>query len=197
VASKSASVGQIGSSVVYAGRVIDVNLDRVRFPDGSEGELEMIRHPGAAAVLPLYRAGEWPGGTGPGVVLLRQYRYAAAGVVWEVPAGKLAPGEAPEQCALRELEEEAGLRARDLRRLTGIFTTPGFTDEVVHLFLALGLCQGQMAHEESEFIECRVVALSEALEMIRDGRISDSKTICTLLFAASFEPELGGLPHDR
>jgi ADP-ribose pyrophosphatase len=197
VASKSASVGQIGSRVAYAGRVIDVNLDRVRFPDGSEGELEMIRHPGAAAVLPLYRAGEWSGGTGPGVVLLRQYRYAAGGYVWEVPAGKLASGEAPEHCARRELEEEAGLQAREMRRLTGIFTTPGFTDEVIHLFLALGLVPGQVAHEDSEFIECRTVALSEALGMIRDGRISDSKTICTLLFAASFEPELDGPLHGR
>ena len=193
----SASVGQIGSRVVYAGRVIDVNLDRVRFPDGSEGELELIRHPGAAAVLPLYRAGEWVGGTGPAVVLLHQYRYAAGGEVWEVPAGKLAPGEAPEECARRELEEEAGLRAREIRRLTGIFTTPGFTDEVIHLYLALGLQPGKMAHEESEFIERRDVSLAEALDMIRDGRITDSKTICTILFATSFDPEFAGPSEPR
>lgn len=173
--------------MVYRGRVFDVELDRVRFPDGSTGELEMIRHPGAAAVLPMYRPGEWGGGDEAAVVLLRQYRYAAGGELWEVPAGKLDPGESPESCARRELEEEAGLRARELRRLTTVYTTPGFTDEVIHLFVALGLEPGEMRHEESEFIERHDFKLEQALEMVTSGQINDAKTICTLLCAVRLD----------
>jgi ADP-ribose pyrophosphatase len=176
---------RIDGEVVYRGRVFDVELDRVRFPDGAVGELEVIRHPGAAAVLPLYRPGEWAGGEA-AVVLLRQFRYAAGGELWEVPAGKLDPGESPESCARRELEEEAGLRARELRRLTTIYTTPGFTDEVIHLFVALGLEPGEMRHEESEFIERHDFKLERALEMVASGQINDAKTICTLLCAVRF-----------
>ncbi|MGH7541521.1 MAG: NUDIX hydrolase [Gemmatimonadota bacterium] len=176
---------------VYRGRILDVDLDRVRFPDGSVGELEIIRHPGASAVLPLYRSGEWSEGEAPAVVLLRHYRYAGGGALWEVPAGKLYAGEDPEACARRELEEEAGLRARSMRRLTSILTTPGFTDEVIHLFVAVGLEPGRMRHESSEFIERHELALDRALDMIRDGEIRDAKTICTLLYAATFGGEPG------
>lgn len=179
------SPGRVASRIAYAGRVFDVRLDRVRFPDGSAGELEIIRHPGAAAVLPYYPQG--PQGTGPRVVLLRQYRYAAGGVVWEVPAGKLDAGEPPEECARRELEEEAGLCAGTLRRLTTIHTTPGFTDEVIHLFLGLNLTQGETNHEASEFIERHEFPLEDAIRMVRNGEISDSKTVCTILYAAAFE----------
>jgi ADP-ribose pyrophosphatase len=169
-------------------------LDRVRFPDGSEGGLEIIRHSGAAAVLPLFRPDEWEG-TGAGVILLRQSRYAADGFIWEVPAGKLDPGETPEACARRELEEEAGVRARDLRFLTTILTTPGFTAEKIHLFLAAGLDAGEMRHEGSEFIECHRMPLRRALRMTRTGEISDAKTICTLLYAAAFEDLAGPGPE--
>lgn len=179
---------RIDSEVVYRGRVFDVHLDRVRFPDGSVGELEMIRHPGAAAVLPLYRPGEWDGGDEAAVVLLRQFRYAAGGELWEVPAGKLESGESPESCARRELEEEAGLRAREFRPLTTVYTTPGFTDEVIHLFVAVGLEPGEMRHEEREFIERHAVPLERALDMVASGQIRDAKTICTLLCAASLNP---------
>lgn len=164
----------------------------MRFPDGSRGELEVIRHPGAAAVLPVYRPGERQRGTDPVVVLLRQYRHAAGGEIWEVPAGKLDGEEPPEACARRELEEEAGLRAREVRGLTTVYTTPGFTDERIHLFLALGLEPGDAKPEESEFIEVRELPLRKALELVRRGEIVDSKTICTLLYAWSFRRELLG-----
>jgi ADP-ribose pyrophosphatase len=185
--------GRLSGRSAYKGRVFEVMLDRVRFPDGSEGDLEIIRHSGAAAVLPLLHPGEWEG-TGAGVVLLRQYRYAADGYIWEVPAGKLDAGETPEECARRELDEEAGLRARDLRFLTTILTTPGFTDEKIHLFLAGGLREGEMRHEGSEFIECHRMPLRRALELTQTGEISDAKTVCTLLYAAAFEDLAGPGP---
>lgn len=163
--------------------MIHVDLDRVRYPDGSAGELEIIRHPGAAAIVAL----DPPDANGnhgqPRVVLIHQYRYAAGGFVWEVPAGKLDPGEEPETCAARELEEETGYRAGSLERLGAIHTTPGFTDEVIHLFLATGLEPGSANHGPSEFIERHAVGLDRAMEMIDRGEITDGKTICALALA--------------
>ena len=178
--------GRVGTRVVYAGRILDVHLDRVRFPDGSEGELEIVRHPGAAAVLPLWRPGEHPESPEAMVALLRQYRYAAGGHIWEIPAGTLEEDEPPKACARRELEEEAGLRAHRLRRLTRLYTTPGFTDEEIHLFVASELERGRAAPDADEFLEVCELPLREALAMVRDGRITDSKTACTLLFAVAF-----------
>ncbi len=175
-----ASKNRLSGELVYRGRVFNVELDRVRFPDGSEGELEMIRHPGASAVVPV-REGD---GGEPLVTLLRQFRHAAGGYVWEVPAGKLDPGEAPEVCAARELEEETGLRAGRLRRLSTIYTTPGFTDEVIHLFVGLELEPGAARHGDSEFIETHELPLATALELIDHGEIQDAKTICALTLAA-------------
>ncbi len=171
------SEGRVSGERVYQGRVIDVDLDRVRFPDGSLGELEMIRHPGASAVVPLDAV---RGASQPIVTLMRQYRYAAGGFIWEVPAGKLDPGETPEMCAHRELEEETGFRAGQLERLSAIYTTPGFTDEVIHLFVAWELEAGQLRHGANEFIEVRPLPLDRALLMIDAGEITDAKTICAL-----------------
>ena len=184
--SRRSESGKVEGRRTYDGRILNVDVDLVRFPDGSEAELEVIRHSGAAAVLPLYRTGEWGGGTGHGVILIRQYRYAAGGMMWEVPAGKLDPGETPEHCARRELEEEAGVVAGEIHRLTTIYTTPGFTDEKIHLYLALDLREGTVAHESLEFIERHEMSLEQALEMVESGDIVDGKTICTLLYAAAF-----------
>src|SRR4030095_1863338 len=121
---------------IYRGRIVDLGIEPVTLPNGAEVELEVVRHPGAAAVGPVDAAG-W-------VVLIRQYRHAAGGYIWEVPAGVLdRPGETPEECAARELLEETGLRAERLTRLTAILTTPGFTDERIHLVLAQELRQEQ------------------------------------------------------
>lgn len=176
--------GPLSSRPVYSGRIVDLSLDTVRFPDGSTGELEMIRHSGAAAVLPVL--GD-PSGPDPQILLLRQYRYAAGGYLLEVPAGRPdRPGEPWEECARRELEEESGLIAGNLVPITSIYTTPGFTDERIHLFMATDVRRGEQRYDDDEFIEPLVLPLSEALRKVRDGDIVDAKTICTLLFAAGF-----------
>src|SRR3954463_3841600 len=174
---------QIASKRIHTGRVIDLDLDTVRFPDGSSGELEIIRHPGAAAVLPFASD---PGGADPTILLITQYRYAANGPLIEIPAGRLNPGEDPQACAQRELLEEVGVKAGRVERLTTIWTTPGFTDERIHLFWAADLSTGQHAREPDEFIEVIPKPLSEALQLIRTGEISDAKTALALLFVAGF-----------
>ena len=176
--------GCIESRPVYDGRIVHLNLDTVRFPDGSTGEIEMIRHSGAAAVLPVVGSVD---DEDPEVVLVRQYRYAADGYVYEVPAGRPdRPGEDWELCARRELEEETGFRAGEMRKLTAIYTTPGFTDERIHLFLATGLTEGAHSRDVDEFMDVVRMPFSRALEMVRDGEIVDAKSICTILYAAGF-----------
>jgi len=179
---RDSGVGKVSSRRVYTGRIVSLDVDKVRFPNGTEGELEMIRHPGASAVVPLL---EMPDGE-KNVILVRQYRYAAEGFVYEVPAGRLDEGETPETCAHRELEEETGYTASLMTPLTTIFTTPGFTDERIHLFLATGLTSGESKLEDDEVLDTHSVPLHEALEMIRSGVICDGKTISALLFAARF-----------
>ncbi len=176
--------GLIDSRLVYDGRVVRLSVDTVRFPDGSEGQLEMIRHVGASAVLPFLGGLFDPD---PDVLLVRQYRYASDGYLYEVPAGLPAgPEESWEECAHRELEEETGMRAATLTPLTRIYTTPGFTDEVIRLFVATDLEPGELSRDPDEFMEVVRVAFSEVLEMVRDGRIVDAKSIATILYADRF-----------
>ena len=164
---RGSEVGKISSHRVYTGRVVSLDVDKVRFPNGTEGDLEMIRHSGASAVVPLI---EMPDGE-KHVVLIRQYRYAAEGYVYEVPAGRLDEGESPETCARRELREETGYTAGLMTLLTTIFTTPGFTNEQIHLFMATGLTSGQSKLEADEILDVHQVPVRYALEMVRSGAI--------------------------
>ena len=173
----------VSSKRLYSGRIVNLDLDSVRYPDDSIGQLEMLRHPGAAAVVPFL---DPPGSADPRSVLIRQFRHAADGYIWEVPAGRLDGGESPESCAERELEEETGMRARRLERLTTIYTTPGFTDERIHLFLADGLEPGAEHREADEFMELHTLRWSRVLEMIDRGEIVDGKTLVSLLFVQTF-----------
>jgi ADP-ribose pyrophosphatase len=168
---------------LYTGRIINLDLDTVQFPDGSTGELEMIRHPGASAVVPFV---DPPAHPDPRVLLIRQFRHAADQFIWEIPAGRLDAGESPEQCAQRELEEETGMRAGRLARLTTIHTTPGFTDERIHLFLATDLTTGSPGREVDEFMEVAMLRWSEVGRMIRGGQILDGKTLSGLTFVQCF-----------
>ena len=174
---------KLGTRRIYSGRVLDLDVDTVRFPDGSVGELEMIRHSGASAVVPVLSTDTT---SDPEILLIRQFRHAADGFVWEVPAGRLDPGEAPDDCARRELLEEAGAIAGRLTHLTTIYTTPGFTDERIHLFVARDLTQGQHRREADEFMETRSLPLSRILAMIESGEVTDGKTVAALLFFSRF-----------
>ena len=135
----SSEPGKISGGSVWTHRFLDAHVDRVRFPDGSEGEQVLIHHPGASAVVPVLSALE---GEDPVILMIKQYRYAIGGTLWEIPAGRLEDGEAPSACAERELLEETGCRCETMEQLTSLWTTPGFTNEKIHIFVATGLTQG-------------------------------------------------------
>lgn len=181
--SQSKGRGRIGGERIWQWKFLDAHLDRVRFPDGSEGEQVLIHHPGAAAVVPF--VGD-PSEEDPEILLIHQYRYATGGDLWEIPAGRLEPNEAPIDCARRELLEETGCTCTHLEPMTFLWTTPGFTDERIHLFRAWGLTRGPSAHEADEFIEVVTRRLSEVLAMIRRGEITDGKTLVGVLCAANW-----------
>lgn len=161
---------------VYRGRIIDLSVDRVRLPNGNECELELIHHPGAAAIVPVDAEGN--------VLLVRQYRYAAEGWLLEVPAGKLDEGESPESCALRETEEETGVRPGHLLPLGWIWTTPGFTDEKIWLFLATELTPSRASLQPDEVLRVERMPLEQAAERALSGEIRDAKSVCALVRAA-------------
>ena len=173
----------VSTERIHSGRVVNLDIDTVRFPDNSTGKLEIFRHPGASAVVPLLDEAR---SADPRVILIRQFRHAADGFIWEIPAGRLDPGETPSTCAHRELEEEIGMTADVLSRLTTIFTTPGFTDERIHIFLASGLKPGKQRREADEFMEVQTKRWSEVMSLIRSGEIKDAKTIVALLYVECF-----------
>jgi len=167
---------RLASRTVFSGRRIEVRVDRLRLPGGAEHDFEMIHHRGAAAIVPLLASRE--------VLMLRQYRYATGGWLLEVPAGTLEPGESPEGCAARELEEETGYRAGALQPLGWIWTTPGFTDERIWLFLATDLAGGRQALERDELLTLERLPLARAAAMATGGEIVDAKSVAALVRAA-------------
>jgi ADP-ribose pyrophosphatase len=167
---------RIESREVYAGGFLKVMRDRVRLPDGSEGVREYIKHPGAVAILALLEDGR--------VVLERQFRYPHDKVFIEIPAGKRDAGEAPEASARRELLEETGYVAREWRRLGVVHNAIAYSNEGIELWLARGLEMREQKLEPGEFLEVFSLPLAEALEMVRDGRITDAKSTAGLLWAA-------------
>jgi ADP-ribose pyrophosphatase len=169
--------------VLHRGRAGTFALHELTLPNGQPTELELLAHPGAAAIVPFLDPER--------ILLLRQYRFAAGGEIWEVPAGKRDPGESPEHCAARELIEETGYRAGRWTPLGRILTAPGFTDECIHLFRADALEAGEHAREPTELIELHEFTLAQALAMIDRGEIIDAKTIVGILRSgASAAPAL-------
>src|SRR6476646_2068620 len=160
------------SKNIFTGKVLTLNIDTVTLPNGVTIDLEIVRHPGAAAVVPLQDNGMG--------VLFKQLRNAARGFSFEIPAGKLDRGEDPLHCAARELEEEIGYIAGRLERLTSILTAPGFTDEVLHIYKATGLTEAREQLDRDEILEVLEISLEEAIKMIEAGTIRDAKTIVGL-----------------
>jgi ADP-ribose pyrophosphatase len=167
----------VSGEQVFDGKLLKVHRDRVRLPDGSEGTREYIRHPGAVAIVPLFDDGR--------VLLERQFRYPHRREFIEVPAGKVDPGEPHLETAKRELLEETGYAAQEWTRLGVIHTAIAYTDEAIELFTARKLTLSQRKLDAGEFLEVFSVPLDEAVQMIRDGRITDTKTVSALLWVAT------------
>ena len=167
---------KIDGERIYEGKILDLEVDRVRMPSGAEAVREVVRHRGAVVVLPLHEDGR--------IEFVRQYRYPMGEVLLELPAGKLDPGEEPITCASRELAEETGWQPVEIRELGSFFTTPGFTDEVIHAFIATPLEEApEVAQDPDEAIDNVVMTVEEALKACAPGAIRDSKTIATILLA--------------
>lgn len=166
---------------LFEGRILKLDVDEVEEPGGIRGRREVVRQQGSVAALPVHDDGR--------VTLVRQYRYAVDTHVWELPAGRIEPGETPDQGARRELEEEVGLRPRFLEPLLGFWTTPGFCDEVLHLFRATGLEQVPARPEADEHIDAALFTLPELDAMIHRGEIREGKTLVALLLEMRRRPD--------
>ncbi len=166
----------LGTERIYDGRIIKVRVDRVAMPNGHEAKREVVEHPGAVAIAALTEAGE--------ILLVRQYRRAPDRILREIPAGKLEPRETPLECAQRELAEETGLAAAEWTKLGAFFTSPGFADEFIHLFLARELSPAVGEMDEDEAIEVSRIPLAEAMEAVSRGEFADAKTIIGICLAA-------------
>ena len=167
---------RLGTREIYRGRTFNVDVDQVRLPNGQEVELELVHHRGAAAVVPVLDDGT--------VLLVRQYRYATGGWLLEIPAGKLDGGESPETCARREAEEEVGYRPGKLEPLGWIWSSPGFADEKIWLFLATGLEEARQELEADEVLSIERLPFAEAVEKAARGELHDAKSAVALLRAA-------------
>ena len=165
----------IGSEHIYDGGIIKVDKLRVILPNGKEAARDMVYHPGASVVVPINENGE--------VYMVRQYRKPIEKISLEVPAGKLDAGEKPEACANRELKEETGLVAKSMKHIASVHSTPGFCNEVLHLYVATGLEEGEACADEDEFISSEKVPVKELVDMVLSGEITDAKTIIGILLA--------------
>jgi ADP-ribose pyrophosphatase len=170
----------ISSKEIYSGKIISVRLDRVQLPDGKESKREIVEvvNSGAVGIVPV---------KDDRVYLVRQYRKAIEKVLLEIPAGRLEPGEDPLHCAQRELAEEIGFRTENLQRMAFFYSSPGFSNEVLYMYLARDLVRDEAAaKEEGEFLEVESFAIPEALKMVSNGEIEDGKTLIGLLMAANY-----------
>jgi ADP-ribose pyrophosphatase len=167
------------SQTIFTGKVIKVRLDTVKLPDDKEATRECIEHPGAVAIIARDDKNR--------ICMVRQYRYPVSQELLEIPAGKLSPGEDPLECAKRELLEEAGITAGSWEKLYCYYTTPGFSDEIMHLYLATELTRGESQPDEDEFLEVDMIPYPEACLKMNRGEIKDGKTLIGLLHLAQRE----------
>ena len=169
---------KISSQEIFNGVAIHLFKDEILLPNGHTGIREIIRHPGAVCVLPLTDDGD--------VIFVNQFRYALNKVTLEVPAGKLEKGEDPKEAALRELSEETGLTAKNIVHIGDLYTTPALIDEVIHMYIATDLTQGEQHLDYDEFVNTLKIPLSKAVDMVMDGEIKDSKTQTVILKAEKY-----------
>lgn len=162
-------------NLIYKGKVLDISLETAKLPNGKAVDLEIIRHPGGACIIPVYDNGD--------ILMVRQYRHAAGGIIWEIPAGRIDDGEDALNCAVRELEEEGGVRAGKIEKLGDFFTTPGFCTELLHIYLATELRPCGQKLEADEYLEVERVSFDKAVDMVYRGDIKDSKTIIAIMMA--------------
>ena len=180
----------IESDRVFEGRLISVRKDTVRLPNGRTSTREVVVHPGAVAIVPMLEDGR--------VILVKQYRHAVGKILMEIPAGTLYPDETPEECALRELREEVGYAAGRLEKLTSVYLAPGYSTELIHLFLATDLQPAEGETDEDEFLKPVTLTLDEAVAQIANGEIQDAKTVAALLLVWSkqISRKITGKPSD-
>ncbi len=167
----------VSSKTIYKGKVLDLKVDTVRLPNGKTADREVVVHRGAVAVVAVTDNDE--------IILIKQFRYPTGKVLWEVPAGKIDAGEIPEDCAVRELAEETGFGARQWEHLSTFYTTPGFSDEIMYVYLARDLYIDERKMDDDEFIDMYRVPVKNAVEMVISGEISDAKSIAGILLAAA------------
>ncbi|WP_409346514.1 NUDIX hydrolase [Paenibacillus sp. MBLB4367] len=175
----------ISSEPIFQGKVISLQVDRVKLPNGETATREIVKHPGAVGVLALIDDK---------MIVVEQYRKPLEKSQVEIPAGKLDPGEDPQHAALRELEEETGYRCESLKHVCSFYTSPGFADEILHLYVAERLTKGVANPDEDEFLECEAITLDQAQRYIAEKRISDAKTI-TAVYAWQLYRLTGKIGH--
>ncbi|MBS7656243.1 NUDIX hydrolase [Candidatus Bathyarchaeota archaeon] len=168
----------VSSKIIYEGKILKVKLDKVKLPNSYITVREIVEHPNAVALIPITSDGK--------IIMVNQYRHSAKEVLLELPAGTIENGEQPEECAKRELLEETGYEAKELKRLFSCYLAPGYSTEFIHIFLAKNLIYKEQKPEFDEQIKVVELNLKDALRKIEEGEIKDAKTICSLLFFSTF-----------
>lgn len=163
----------VSSEPIFKGVIVELRVDRIELPNGRPAKREVVRHPGGVCVVPLHKDGT--------VTVVRQFRYPFGRVVTELPAGKLERGEDHRLAGIRELEEETGLTTDEFTYLGGLLSSPGFSDEVIHIYLARGLHEGACHPDPDEFLEFERVPFEKLVEQAMDGTLDDAKTVAGLL----------------
>lgn len=168
----------ISTKIVYAGEIIDVEKKTVKLSNGKNVNRDIVRHKGASVIIPITNKNE--------IYMVKQFRKAIERVLIEVPAGKIDKNEDPKVCAIRELKEETGIIAKNIKRILSIYSTPGFCDEILHIYIATDLIEGEACSDEDEFLISKKIKIEELIEMIYRGEITDAKSIICILTAEKY-----------